>query len=112
MESEDGRIHLYGKKRYLYYRPTKTVKKIEEAYTFVKELAAENKNHLICRNEKASAESIEQEAKRCSMFYVNQRWLGGMLTNFKTIQARINRLHELTKMEEEGLLMFCLKRSH
>ncbi len=81
----------------------KTVKKIEEAYTFVKELAAENKTILFVGTKKQAQESIEQEAKRCSMFYVNQRWLGGMLTNFKTIQARINRLHELTKMEEEGL---------
>ncbi len=81
----------------------KTVKKIEEAYTFVKELAAENRTILFVGTKKQAQESIEQEAKRCGMFYVNQRWLGGMLTNFKTIQARINRLHELTKMEEEGL---------
>ncbi|HHY90930.1 MAG TPA: 30S ribosomal protein S2 [Clostridiales bacterium] len=81
----------------------KTVKKIEEAYAFIKELAAENKTILFVGTKKQAQESIEQEAKRCGMFYVNQRWLGGMLTNFKTIQARINRLHELAKMEEEGI---------
>ncbi len=81
----------------------KTVKKIEETYNFVKELAANNKVILFVGTKKQAQESIEQEAQRCSMFYVNQRWLGGMLTNFKTIQARINRLHDLTRMEEEGL---------
>jgi small subunit ribosomal protein S2 len=81
----------------------KTVKKIEETYDFVKELSANNKVILFVGTKKQAQESIEQEAQRCSMFYVNQRWLGGMLTNFKTIQARINRLNDLTRMEEEGL---------
>ncbi|WP_129596991.1 30S ribosomal protein S2 [Anaerophilus nitritogenes] len=80
----------------------KTVKKVEEAYDFIKEVATNNKTVLFVGTKKQAQESIEQEAKRSGMFYVNQRWLGGMLTNFKTIQRRINRLKELIKMEEEG----------
>ncbi|PAB61240.1 30S ribosomal protein S2 [Anaeromicrobium sediminis] len=80
----------------------KTVKKVEEAYNFVKEVATNNEKVLFVGTKKQAQEAIEQEAKRSGMFYVNQRWLGGMLTNFKTIRKRIDRLHELTKMEEEG----------
>ena len=80
----------------------KTVKKIEEAYFFVRDLAAENKTVLFVGTKKQAQESIEQEAKRCGMYYVNQRWLGGMLTNFKTIQSRIARLRKIEQMEEEG----------
>jgi small subunit ribosomal protein S2 len=80
----------------------KTVKKVEKAYNFVKEVAANNEKILFVGTKKQAQEAIEQEAKRSGMFYVNQRWLGGMLTNFKTIRKRIDRLHELTKMEEEG----------
>ena len=64
----------------------KTVKKMEEAYEFVKELAAEGKTILFVGTKKQAQEAIEKEAKRCGMYYVNQRWLGGMLTNFKTIK--------------------------
>ncbi len=81
----------------------KTVKKIEDAYTFIKEAAESNKPILFVGTKKQAQESIEQEAKRCGMYYVNQRWLGGMLTNFKTIQKRIDRLNDLVKMEEEGM---------
>ena len=80
----------------------KTVKKIEEAYFFVRDLAAENKTVLFVGTKKQAQESIEQEAKRCDMYYVNQRWLGGMLTNFKTIQGRIARLRKIESMEETG----------
>ena len=80
----------------------KTVKKIEEAYLFIRELAGEDKDILFVGTKKQAQESIEQEAKRCEMFYVNQRWLGGMLTNFKTIQGRINYLKKLEQMEENG----------
>lgn len=80
----------------------KTVKKIEEAYNFVRQLAEEDKTILFVGTKKQAQESIEQEAKRCDMFYVNQRWLGGMLTNFKTIQGRIARLHKIEQMEESG----------
>ncbi|MGN0800588.1 MAG: 30S ribosomal protein S2, partial [Christensenellales bacterium] len=67
----------------------KTVKKIDEAYYFVRDLAMNGQSLLFVGTKKQAQESIEQEAKRCEMFYVNQRWLGGMLTNFKTIQGRI-----------------------
>jgi len=80
----------------------KTVKKVEEAYSFIKEVAASGKDILFVGTKKQAQESIESEAVRANMFYVNQRWLGGMLTNFKTIRKRIERLNELEKMEEDG----------
>ena len=80
----------------------KTVKKIDEAYYFVRDLAMEGKSILFVGTKKQAQESIEQEAKRCEMFYVNQRWLGGMLTNFKTSQGRIAQLRKIEKMEAEG----------
>jgi len=79
-----------------------TVKKIDEAYMFLRDLAAEGKTVLFVGTKKQAQESIEQEAKRCEMFYVNQRWLGGMLTNWKTIQTRIARLKKIEAMEEDG----------
>jgi len=88
----------------------KTVKKIEEAYEFVKNLSAEGGNILFVGTKKQAQESIQEEAQRCGMFYVNQRWLGGMLTNFKTIRRRIDRLNELEKMEEEGLFNVLPKK--
>ena len=80
----------------------KTVKKIEEAYNFVRSVAESNQSVLFVGTKKQAQESIEQEAKRCDMYYVNQRWLGGMLTNFKTIQGRIARLRQIEKMEADG----------
>ena len=80
----------------------KTVKKIEEAYNFIRDLAMDDKTVLFVGTKKQAQESIEQEAKRCDMFYVNQRWLGGMLTNFKTIQGRIARLRKIEQMEASG----------
>lgn len=80
----------------------KTVKKVEEAYEFIKEVAASGKSILFVGTKKQAQESIEFEAVRCDMYYVNQRWLGGMLTNFKTIKKRIERLNELEKMENDG----------
>jgi len=88
----------------------KTVKKIEEAYEFVKNVSAEGGNILFVGTKKQAQESIQEEAQRCGMFYVNQRWLGGMLTNFKTIRRRIDRLNELEKMEEEGLFEVLPKK--
>ena len=79
-----------------------TVKKIDEAYMFLRDLAAEGKSVLFVGTKKQAQESIEQEAKRCEMFYVNQRWLGGMLTNWKTIQTRIARLKKIDQMEANG----------
>ena len=80
----------------------KTVHKVDEAYNFVKSVAAEGKDILFVGTKKQAQEAIKDEALRCGMFYVNERWLGGMLTNFNTIQARIRRLRELEKMEEDG----------
>ncbi|MGI6692048.1 MAG: 30S ribosomal protein S2 [Christensenellales bacterium] len=80
----------------------KTVRKIDEAYMFVRNLAMEGKSLLFVGTKKQAQESIEQEAKRCNMFYVNNRWLGGMLTNFRTIRTRVDRLNEIDKMEESG----------
>ena len=80
----------------------KTVKKIDEAYYFVRDLVMDGKSILFVGTKKQAQESIEQEAKRCEMFYVSQRWLGGMLTNFKTIQSRIARLKEIEAMSQDG----------
>lgn len=80
----------------------KTVKKVDEAYMFIREVAAEGKSILFVGTKKQAQESIEQEAQRCNMFYVSNRWLGGMLTNFRTIRTRIERLNEIDKMEAAG----------
>lgn len=80
----------------------KTVRKVDDAYMFVRNLAMEGKSILFVGTKKQAQESIEQEAKRCNMFYVNNRWLGGMLTNFNTIKGRINRLNQIDAMEQRG----------
>ncbi|NMB02682.1 MAG: 30S ribosomal protein S2 [Firmicutes bacterium] len=81
----------------------KTVRKVEEAYSFIRDTVADGKSVLFVGTKKQAQETIQEEAERCGMFYVNQRWLGGMLTNFKTIASRIGRLEEIEKMEEDGL---------
>ncbi|WP_195939373.1 30S ribosomal protein S2 [Romboutsia sp. 1001713B170131_170501_G6] len=81
----------------------KTVKKAEEAYKAMKEVAESGKPVLFVGTKKQAQDAIKEEAERCGMFYVNERWLGGMLTNHKTIQTRINKLRELEKMENEGV---------
>ena len=80
----------------------KTVRKIDEAYMFVRDLALEGKTILFVGTKKQAQESVEQEAKRCGMYYVNNRWLGGMMTNFRTIKTRIARLNAIDKMEADG----------
>ena len=80
----------------------KTVKKLEEAYKFVNELAQEGGEILFVGTKKQAQDSIREEAMRCGMPYVNARWLGGMMTNFKTIRQRIKRLEQLRAMEEDG----------
>ncbi|MCD8353748.1 MAG: 30S ribosomal protein S2 [Clostridiales bacterium] len=80
----------------------KTVKKLDEAYNFVKGLGAEGKSLLFVGTKKQAQEAIKEEATRCSMFYVNSRWLGGMLTNFKTMRGRVDRMNQLKKMQEDG----------
>lgn len=80
----------------------KTVKKLEEAYMFVREISAQGQEVLFVGTKKQAQESIKEEAERCSMPFVNARWLGGMLTNFNTIQRRIKRLEQLKKFQEDG----------
>lgn len=80
----------------------KTVKKIEEAYEFIKEVAEEGKPILFVGTKKQAQDAIKEEAERAGMYYVNERWLGGMLTNNKTIQTRITRLRKLEAMAEDG----------
>ena len=80
----------------------KTVKKIDEAYAAVSELLQDGGEILFVGTKKQAQESIKEEAQRCGMYYVNERWLGGMLTNFETIQSRIKRLKELEAMAENG----------
>ena len=80
----------------------KTVKKVDEAYNFVRETAKNGGSILFVGTKKQAQEAMREEATRCNQFYVNERWLGGMLTNFKTIQKRIARLRQLEKMEEDG----------
>ncbi|MFE4569294.1 30S ribosomal protein S2 [Paenibacillus chitinolyticus] len=88
----------------------KTVKKVEEAYNFVKSISAENGTIMFVGTKKQAQDSVKEEAERCGMFYINQRWLGGTLTNFQTIQKRINRLKELEKMEQDGTFELLPKK--
>ena len=80
----------------------KTSKKLDEAYEFIRSQAEEGKTILFVGTKKQAQECIKEAAEKCGMFYVDQRWLGGMLTNFKTIKTRVQRLKELEKMEEDG----------
>jgi small subunit ribosomal protein S2 len=80
----------------------KTVKKVDEAYNFLRDVAAEGETILFVGTKKQAQEAVKDEAIKADMFYVNERWLGGMLTNFQTIQKRIARLKELETMEEDG----------
>lgn len=80
----------------------KTVKKLEEAYNFVRELSTDGKSVLFVGTKKQAQDSVKEEALRAGAYYVNARWLGGMLTNFTTIRRRIERLKQLRTMEEDG----------
>ena len=80
----------------------KTVKKLEDAYNFVRDLAANGQSILFVGTKKQAQEAVKEEAERVGMFYVNARWLGGMLTNFKTMRTRIDRLAQLKQMQEDG----------
>ena len=77
----------------------KTVRKVEDAYNFVRSIAQEGKTMLFVGTKKQAQEAVRDEAIRCNMFYVNERWLGGMLTNFQTIQKRVSRLRKLEEMD-------------
>ena len=80
----------------------KTSKKLDEAYKFIKEQAEEGKTVLFVGTKKQAQECVKEAAQKCNMYYVDQRWLGGMLTNFKTIEGRIQRLRDLETMQEDG----------
>ena len=80
----------------------KTVKKLEEAYAFVRQLSENGQTLLFVGTKKQAQDAIKEEAERCGQFYVNARWLGGMLTNFKTMRTRIARLNQLQKMQADG----------
>ena len=88
----------------------KTVKKFEEAYMFVRDIAAQGGTVLFVGTKKQAADSIKEEAERCGMYYVNVRWPGGMMTNFKTIKKSISRLNSLTKMQEDGTFELLPKK--
>ena len=88
----------------------KTVKKLEEAYSFVRELAANGQSILFVGTKKQAQDAIKEEAERVGQYYVNARWLGGMLTNFRTMRTRIDRLAQLKKMEEDGTFAMLPKK--
>ena len=88
----------------------KTVKKLEEAYNFVRDCSANGGNILFVGTKKQAQDAIKEEAARCGGYYVNARWLGGMLTNFRTMRTRIERLAQLRKMEEDGTFAMLPKK--
>ena len=88
----------------------KTVKKVDEAYAFLRSVAEEGKSVLFVGKKKQAQEAINEEATRAGQFYVNERWLGGMMTNFRTIQKRIARLKELEAMEADGTFEVLTKK--
>ena len=88
----------------------KTVKKLEEAYNFVRDLSADGGYVLFVGTKKQAQDAIREEAARCGGYYVNARWLGGMLTNFRTMRTRIDRLAQLRKMEEDGTFAMLPKK--
>ena len=88
----------------------KTSKKLDEAYNFIKEQAEEGKTILFVGTKKQAQECVREAAQKCGMFYVDQRWLGGMLTNFGTIRKRIERLKELETMQEDGTFNLLPKK--
>ena len=88
----------------------KTVKKLEEAYNFVRDLAANGETLLFVGTKKQAQDAIREEAERVGMYFVNARWLGGMLTNFKTMRTRVERLNQLHKMQEDGTFAMLPKK--
>ena len=88
----------------------KTVRKVDEAFNFIRSVAQEGKKVLFVGTKKQAQEAVKEEAVRAGMFYVNERWLGGMLTNFQTIQKRIKRLKQLEQMEQDGTFEVLTKK--
>ena len=101
---------MYKRQEYIYTERNgiyiidlqKSVGKVDEAYNAIYDVAAQGGSILFVGTKKQAQEAVKTEAERCGMYYVNERWLGGMLTNFKTIQSRINRLKEIEAMEADG----------
>ncbi|MCX5971494.1 MAG: 30S ribosomal protein S2 [Coprothermobacterota bacterium] len=81
-----------------------TVQRLDHAYAFIKSVSAEGKSILFVGTKKQAQEAVRSEAERCGMFFVNERWLGGTLTNFKTLKRRLERLEELERMEKDGIM--------
>lgn len=95
--------YIYGERNGIYIiNLEETTKALDKACEFIRQSASEKKNIVFVGTKKQAAEIVEEEAKRCGAFYVNRRWLGGMLTNFETIRLRINRLKELEEMRDSG----------
>ncbi|MBS3872657.1 MAG: 30S ribosomal protein S2 [Firmicutes bacterium] len=88
----------------------KTVRKLEEAYTFIKSVIRNGESILFVGTKKQAQEAVLDEALRCNMYFVNQRWLGGTLTNFQTIEKRVKRLHDLERMKEDGTFSVLPKK--
>ena len=104
MEPQDGSVHLHREKWNLHHRSAKTIKMIDDTYDFMREVGATSKPVLFVSTAKQAQAAIKDEANRCGMYFVNERWLGGMLTNYKTISKRIERLNEIREMEEDGTI--------
>jgi small subunit ribosomal protein S2 len=103
--------YIYGGRNGIYIIDLhQTLKLFEDARTFIQETAANGEIVLFVGTKKQAQEAVEEAAKRCGMYYVNQRWLGGMMTNFRTIQQRISRLRELEKMEADGVFEQLTKK--
>ncbi|MDO8588272.1 MAG: 30S ribosomal protein S2 [Armatimonadota bacterium] len=103
--------YIYGGRNGIYIIDLhQTLKLFEDARTFIQEVAGGGEIVLFVGTKKQAQEAVEEAAKRCRMFYVSQRWLGGMLTNFRTIQQRIGRLRELAKMEADGIFEKLTKK--
>ena len=102
LEPQDGNLYLHRANGIYIIDLQKTVKKLEEAYNFVRQLSENGQSLLFVGTKKQAHDAIREEAQRCGMFYVNARWLGGMLTNFKTMRGRVDRLNQLKKMQEDG----------
>ncbi|KUO52295.1 MAG: 30S ribosomal protein S2 [Desulfitibacter sp. BRH_c19] len=88
----------------------KTVRMVDDAYNFIRDVVADGKKILFVGTKKQAQESVKEEAERSGMFYINERWLGGMLTNFGTIRKRVDRLYELEKMEMDGTFNLLPKK--
>lgn len=96
--------YIYGERNGIYILDLrKTSQLLDQAYDVVRDLAARGKNVVFVGTKKQASEIVEEEANRCGAYFVNKRWLGGMLTNFDTIKSRINKLKELERMQEEGI---------